>query len=248
MFTIGLCDDEKEIRDNIKQICEKSLFHKEIEYQFVEYDSGEALLQALQEEEHPQIDFLLLDIEMKGMSGLQLRDCLVSHDSVRRIVFVSSHTESVMDAFGFKTVGFVSKPIQEEKIQHKLEMIIQEYMNQKMVKVGGSDTNPIFLDLDQVLYLEADGNYTRIFSTVSPNEVTSSIVSTKLGEIEKNVSAANLIRVHKSYMVNLKHVTGISDKVSFCGNNETVPVGRKYRDEAHQLFMNFVVQKAKEMF
>jgi len=248
MFTIGLCDDEKEIREMVKEICERSLFHKEIEYQFMEFESGETLLQTLGEQQDLQIDFLLLDIEMKGMTGLELRDRLVGHNGVRRIVFVSSHTESVMDAFGFKTVGFVSKPINAESLQRKVDMVVKEYSGQRMVKVGGSDINPILLDMDKVLYLEADGNYTRIYSRDSMKEVSSHIVSTKLGDIEKNVSCTNLIRVHKSYMVNLKHVTNISDKVSFCELSETVPVGRKYRDEAHKIFMNYVVQKAKEIF
>ena len=101
---IGICDDHKKERDIIFEYCERFFSKNEIEHTYVFFSKGEEILNYCNEQ-NERIDLLFLDIEMEGISGIEVKDKVVKVEQVWRIVFVSSHLESMRYSFGTKTIG-----------------------------------------------------------------------------------------------------------------------------------------------
>ena len=105
-YKIAVCDDENIVIDDIIE----KLQSRRNEYEIVRYNSGDELLTAA-------LDFniLFLDIEMRGLSGMEtafkLRE--MNYDGI--IIFLTSHTEFMPDAFKVKAFRFLNKPIDIEK-------------------------------------------------------------------------------------------------------------------------------------
>ena len=107
---IGICDDEKFARQEVRKLCELYFDENKIEHDYIEFESGEEVLDYSVKQDNPLIDLLFLDVEMEGVDGIRLKEQLLRQSMIERIVFVTSHKDKVFDAFGQKTIGFIPKP------------------------------------------------------------------------------------------------------------------------------------------
>ena len=101
---IAVCDDQVIYREELIKQC-KTILNENTYYGC--FDSGECLLHAEEE-----FDLLFLDIEMTGMDGIQVKDILEQKQSSMKIIFLTSHEERMIEAFGNHVIGFLKKPIQ----------------------------------------------------------------------------------------------------------------------------------------
>lgn len=82
-----------------------------------------------------------------------------------------------------------------------------------------------YIPFDQILYLKAEGSYTTV---VFCNQTKEHLSSLTLGQIEQKMKCPFIPRIHRSYMVNLKQVTGLVGNAMKVGK-EIIPIGRSYR-------------------
>lgn len=115
MIKVGICEDEKVCRESIAKLLEEYFTQRGIPYQLEEYESGQSFM-----EEKEKTDILLLDIEMEGISGIQLKNWLWREDEDTKIVFVTKHSEEMPEAFGKNVYGFLHKPLKEARLQNIL--------------------------------------------------------------------------------------------------------------------------------
>ena len=108
---IGICDDKKNEQTQLENLCKQYFEKSGTEYELVKFQSAEEVVDYCKHAKGERIDLLFLDIEMQGMSGIELKDRILKEDAVWRIVFVSHYKEKVFESFGLKTLGFVVKPI-----------------------------------------------------------------------------------------------------------------------------------------
>ena len=107
MIFIGICDDEQQHRQYLKELAERYFLEYPKEHAYVEFSSGDEVLAYRGE----RIHLLFLDIEMGNTSGLDVLDALRENDSVWRIAFASSHPEQRLDTIDMKTLAFLDKPL-----------------------------------------------------------------------------------------------------------------------------------------
>lgn len=245
MFTFGICDDDANTREIIKNVCNHYMFQNDLEYCFREFSSGDQCLEEVSQDASYILDLLFLDIELPGMDGLKTRDILVESKNVKRIVFVSSHKENVIDAFGLKTVGFVPKPIEKEQLQKKIDLVVREFRNKKVLNLSMSATGTKTYLLEDIFYMEAEGNYTRIYRNTTEENAEYELISMKIGDIEKKCNGGQLLRVHKSFLVNPDFIKNIKDKVIMKEGIE-IPIGRKYKNEVKAFYLEYILNKARE--
>lgn len=231
MVLIGICDDVKEERQKVYDLCESFFARTVIEHKYVIFSSGEEVLTYCDNGENLRVDLLFLDVEMNGISGIELKDAVMKQSKVWRIAFVSNHAESIFDAYGIKTIGFVSKPPVPEKIEKMISITLDEMKEDVIVTINGYKSGIIEIRLEDILYFKADGSYTEIYTYKSIKKSQKYILSTKkIGEIEAELKEYPIIRVHKSYMVNIENVTDIDIFVSLRDIAERIPVGRAYKE------------------
>ena len=161
---IGICDDQNEVRDLIFKLCEKYFESHNEEHFYLEFVSGEEVIQYCENKDNCRIDLLLLDIEMDGISGIELKDMVIKQNMILRIAFVSSHTEDIFDAYGTKTIGFIPKPPIYNNIKKVLDITLDELRENVVIIIKGYKGDIIEIKLDDILYLKADGSCTEIYT------------------------------------------------------------------------------------
>ncbi len=247
MFRIGICDDVSDARQIIHNLCEEYFKENTIKHEYISFSSGEAVLFYCEGNGNGQIDILFLDVEMSGISGIDLKDTVLRQNKIWRIVFVTNHSESIYHTFSRKTIGFIPKPPLQEKINKMLAITLNELEENVAVIIKGYDGKVIEIRLEDIAYFKASGSYTEIVTYTSSAGSGSYILSTKkIGDLEKEMMPYPIIRVHKSFMVNLANVIDLGEKVTLQNSSMEIPVGRSYKERARMKYLQYGRNRMKK--
>lgn len=230
MITIGICDDEEIFRDQVKNILESYFKKEKIEYKIYEYNSAEQFMKS-----KVKIDILLLDIEMKEMNGIQLKNWLEKKAEIR-ILFLTSHSEVWEEAFGKNVYGFLRKPIEIENLIKYIKRILKNMQEEKNIIIDGIEKGYI-IPVEEIMYFKASKKYSYV---VTKEEI---FCEKGLIELEKDLKGNFFFRCHKSYLVNLRNIRKIEDKI-YMKNGEKIPVSREKKKELKEVYLNYIVKVA----
>ncbi len=239
MFFIGICDDEESFRIDIKQKCET--YCKEIgaDCACLLFESPEQLL----EYDGEKMLLLFLDIEMPKINGVELLRIPEVIEKVWRIVFSTSHEEFKIDTISIKTLGFEKKPVSYEIITRYIEIAIKESKQNIKVLVKTLDGEE-YLATEDIVYAEAERNYS--FVAVGKRKI---LVEESLKEIENRLNVTDIVRCHKSYLVNLSKVREIRGNSVITTEGDAVPIGRAYKkkltEERKRYLVNLAIERMR---
>ena len=162
---------------------------------------------ALAAAEGEELDVVFLDIELPGASGLQAAPLLRDRSNPPAVVFVTAHARYAVDAFAVEAFDYLLKPIDPERLARVLERLRERSAESALplerlpvVAAGGTQ----LLEVDQVHYIQADGDYCRVHTYDR-----SLLCTASLRELEGRLPSARFARIHRSYLVNLARVAGI---------------------------------------
>ena len=127
MKKIAICDDEPAVRKQMEA------YFKELESVFCisYFESGEALL-----ESDVLYDVIFLDIDMKGISGIDTARKIRVRDKKAKIIYVTAYEDFREYAFGVHAFGYLVKPVEKEKILESFRKLLT--MNRRSKEVPGS--------------------------------------------------------------------------------------------------------------
>ncbi|HEY3016200.1 MAG TPA: LytTR family DNA-binding domain-containing protein [Nocardioides sp.] len=175
-------------------------------------DSATEALRILQDLE---VDALFLDIQMPGLSGLELAQVLSRFRNPPPIVFVTAHDEHAVDAFDLRAVDYVLKPVRAERLAEAVRRIVDGSPRQP----GDGDTQiPVeragvtrFVNRSEISYVEAQGDYARLHTGSD-----SHLVRVPLSTLEEEWGPAGFVRIHRSLLVSLAHVDEVRMEAGRC--------------------------------
>ena len=175
------------------------------------------------------VDLLLLDIEMPGMSGLELTRNLVNKRPV--IIFITSKREYAVDAFDLNVADYIIKPVTTarfiqaiDKAREVLESTTEEVKLKEDEFIFIRDSNIVRrLKLDSILFAEAMGDYVKLYT---PERFYA--IHTTLKAVEDRLPASSFLRVHRSYLVAVDKIDTI-DGGALIINGKPLPVADAYR-------------------
>lgn len=113
-MNILLVDDEKLQLTRLKE-CVKAVLNDAI---FFSYTNP---LEALEENKKTDFDIAFLDIEMPGINGISLAKSLKNNNPKINIIFVTAYNNYALDAYKLHASGYVTKPVNKEKIKEEIE-------------------------------------------------------------------------------------------------------------------------------
>lgn len=184
-----------------------------------------------------RFDAVFVDIQMPGLTGLELAQVLANFKSPPPVVFVTAHEEHAVEAFELDAVDYVLKPVREERLAEAVRRVLpapgvvateEAEGDQVLVERGGVTR---FLDRALVTHVEAHGDYARLHLAYD-----AWLLRTPLATLEEQWADAGFVRVHRSYLVAVAHVEEIRADagrwtVVVTGGIE-VPVSRRHAREA----------------
>ena len=194
-------DDEEPARGELRYLLAA---HPEVEVVGEAANAGEALALA----ENVRYDVVFLDIELPGMTGLEVARLVLDRSERPAVVFVTAHERYAVDAFAVEAFDYLVKPVEPERLARVVERLVRERRRDAppvekipVVSAGGAKT---LLDYDAVYWIEADGDYSRVHTYDRGYLSTSS-----LRELEESLPGSRFARIHRSHLVNLAKVAAV---------------------------------------
>lgn len=230
MQTIFICDDEPKILSDISSIVRSTLPEAEVS----EFSSGNALLEAVTKN---TCDILLLDIDMPEISGLDIAARLTALSDKPLLVFVTSHDELVYDSFQFHPFGFVRKSYMDKELPRILADCVTELNSREKHFCFHTASADVKLQLDEILYFEADGNYLKLFA--KGHEYC---FRDTLSAVENTLSGSGFIRIHKGFLVNQSAVRMLAYDEAELTDGTRIPIGRSYAETAKKQLMRYMIK------
>jgi two-component system response regulator LytT len=195
-----VCDDEAPARSELRYLLEEA---GDVEV-VGEASSGVEALQLIKAFPY---DVVFLDIDMPGLSGMQLAEVLATLDRQPAVVFVTAYSEHAVEAFEVAAVDYLVKPVEVDRLRQAIERLVPR----EQVDMAKVDRVPveksgkkILLPVEDIFYIMAKGDYTylhtdgeRYLSTIS------------LAQLEKRLGPAGFFRVHRRFLVNLPKVSEV---------------------------------------
>jgi len=190
----------------------------------------ETALEAFNYMEKESVDLVFLDVEMPGMSGIDLIRNLKNKPIV---ILISSKKEYAVDAFELNVADYIIKPVTMPRFMVAVEKA-RELSEKKHEKIEGADKNFIFvrskntlakIKLEDIEYIQALGDYVKIYTPGERNTVHATLRS-----MEEKLSPDKFYRLHRSYLVGLNHIDKIEENTAYIGK-QPIPIGEQYKKE-----------------
>ncbi len=218
MLSVAVCDDEaRECCSLVLQI-RKMIGELNISCIVRSFGSGRELLEAKE-----NFDIIFLDVIMDGVDGLETARLIREKAYDRFLVFVSSSREYVFDAYEAEPFWYLVKPVTDQKLKRILQKILSkmEIQPQEFILVS-KDREKKKIFLGDIYYFEVRGRVMDIHCT--DGTVT---YYEKMEKLEKELQGKDFFRCHKSYLVNLKYVSGYSRQELILDNGEKIVIARR---------------------
>ena len=179
-----------------------------------------------------KIDFLLLDVEMPGASGIDLLQSLRVSPPV---ILVSRKKEYGVDAFEHNCIDYILKPVSSARFHKALVKVRDFFSKDEMSKKNDRenlfirhDRMWIKIPVNEILYIKADDNNVIIKTADKVCKTPNT-----LKEIYDRLPAAQFLQIHRSYIVQLKKIEKVDGEVIEI-NNRTLPVSKTYLKEMYK--------------
>jgi len=230
-LNIAVCDDENKILEEIAAFIEKEFPGSRVEV----FSDGQSFLTAVKSASNDEPDLLLIDIDMPGMSGMEVAAALTEEKSRTLIVFVTAHDELVYDSFKYHPFAFVRKKYLEEELRGVLKDCQKEIDSRNKQFIFQNASQTINLAQSEILYFEGQANYLAIHTTGDEYRMRSTMTA-----VEKKLENCGFLRIHKGFLVNLEHVKILKSENLELDNGELLPIGKSYSDEAKKSILRFM--------
>lgn len=218
-----IVDDELMAQKALQRHCEKS---KQVELLQV-CENGQSALNYLNANE---VDLIFLDIEMPDISGLELLDQLTV---IPQVILTTSNIEYAADAFEYDVTDFLTKPILFPRFQKSVTKASTQFqILQKRIEHSAkneiyirTDGRLVRLPFSEISYFENIGDYIKVHSARGAY-----IIHGALKSLVKKLDHPRMVKVHRSYIVNLDHIVDIEDNTIVI-HDKVVPISRAHKPE-----------------
>ena len=217
--------------DHIKTLVSDFFRKKNREIRLRTFSSGEELLSG-----GGQIDICFLDIQMKGMDGMETARRLRADKFQGFLIFITVLKEMVFSSFEVQAYDYLLKPVEEKQFEKTMERL---YASMRSV---GEDSMLIqkgyegrIVQKDEIIFCEIIDR--KIYLNLASGEVLDYYeqienLETKLGD--------HFFRCHRSYLINLKHLKGYKRGVAYMDNGREVPVSRLRSKEFSGVILQYM--------
>ncbi len=187
-----------------------------------------------------RIDLLFLDIQMPGLTGIELIRTLQNRP---KIILTTAYKEYAFDAFQLDAADYLLKPISFSNFLRSINKVCGQL---QPTAISNTSTSPLFEEafvylktekrlvkviLKDILYIESIRDYTRV--TTLNQRI---IAHLRISELEEKLPEDWFLRVHRSYLVNRLHIEAFSaQSIEF--EDKHIPIGRQYKERTLGVLM-----------
>lgn len=230
MTVIAICDDNLYIRDTVSDIVKGYGAENHLDFEFIFFNNPKEMM------EYPgNFQILFLDVEMPEQDGFEAAKEFRARGYELPIIFITSHTERMQEAFEVNAFRYICKPLEQEEIIQALEGALEVMEKRRKGLVIKNELVPY----DSILYIESIGDDSAVHLKDGKLIVRTSMK--KWNSILPN----QFFQCHQSYIVNMATIKKIQKTDIKLINNETVPMSVRKKAEAKERFFDYASKYAK---
>ena len=203
------------------------------------FGSGSAAFDMLRDR---PVDLLFCDIQMPGLSGMELSRMLPADT---RVIFTTAFSRYAVEGFRVNAVDYLLKPISYADFLAAAQKALEWFELKRRAGAPADDLRSILvkteyrlrqIELERILYIEGLKDYVKIHVEDEPHPVLSLM---SLKSLEEQLPADRFIRVHRSYIVQPAKIRTI-ERNSIVFGRERIPISENYR----QAFFDFLSDRS----
>ena len=225
MIRIAICDDEKNVCDQLQGYLERYAKENNRAFEVLVYESADKLLK-----EYPHdVDLLLLDIYMSGVDGMSAARKIRTFDEQVYLIFITTMSHMAIEGYSVRAFGFVKKPVSYVQFSHELQCVLKQISRQKekqrsiTLKGGGSTYR---IPVGDILCCEVRNHAILVYTVDQVLEGRGQI-----HEMEDQLMPYGFLRCHASFLVNSQSIHHIDQTELTLSNGRKVPISQRRRRE-----------------
>ena len=236
MIQIAICDDEKEILDEvsgyIKNYAEKK---SDLDVEVFRFDSARTLISTL--EDGKSFDIFVLDVYIGDEMGTELADCIRKNGIKSPIIFATTSLEHAPQSYETGTLRYLIKPINPRKFDEALDaaLLQVERTRDRYLKFK-TENGVASVNANNIMYSEAHDHYQYVRKD-DGEEIKVRMTVTELFTILSKYGG--FVRIGSAYIVNLRHVKNVTPTNVCLYSNITIQIPRGKFTEIKNTFWNF---------
>ena len=189
-----------------------------------------------------ETDLIFVDINMPDMTGVEFVQSL---EVKAMVIFTTAYAEYAIEGFKLSAIDYLLKPFGLKDITRASEKALSLYeLLQLQEKREDQQENPVesaeegvlsvhadrkthLVKVSNIVYLEGAGEYVRLHLA----DGTQLVTLFRLKNMESELQSSQFMRVHRSYIINLSHISGYTKGKVFLSNDDYVPIGENYKEQ-----------------
>lgn len=237
MLRVAICDDEKNIANEIKDLLQENCKKRNIKVGIEIYDQGKKLVKDIQK--GVNYDLLYLDIQMDEQDGIETAQNIRKLDERVIIVYISGYDQYVEEVFDVDALSFIRKPIQRERFEMVLKQALKKLKDMTQYYYLTSKQMTRKIAFREIVFWESLGR--QVILHMRNGETIE--YYKKINVIEEEICAKNepFYRIHQSYLVNMDCIADYTKNEVRVETGEILTVSRDRNEGFGLRFGNYLM-------
>ena len=229
MLDIAICDDDNSFAGGLEEtLCRMEKTYG-LKFEIDVYQDGCSLVKEVMSGK--RYDIICMDIQMREMDGVEAARQIRKLDRVVELIYVTSYDSYMKEVFEVTPSGFIVKPLDQKEFETTFCRVMRTVIGQDAYYRFRYKKEEYKLLIRNILYFTSDLRKTYIVE-----EGGRYMEYRKLNDISKNLGQENgrFVRIHKSYLVNYRHIVRFSYDTVKLSNGEVLPVSSHRKQEVDE--------------
>lgn len=235
MYKVAICDDNPADLKLIQGYLTDLGGHYPVE--LTAFLSGVDLARAYQT--RGQYDLIILDMMMDRLNGIDTALKIRKIDEDVAILIVTATVEYAIEGYRINAARYIVKPVSKPDFQKIIRTIFQSIDKKRGACYSFPSKNgTTVIPMEDIFYFESDIRSIHISSRQGDHTFTG-----RISAVEEQTAGHGFLRIHKSFIVNLKHVHNIFKDSVTLDNGEVIPLSRHRHREVNQKFLEYMEEQ-----
>lgn len=232
MVKIAVVDDDELYLEKLHKQVQDFLVSSKVECEIAVYTGGEQLIKDCLKN---PFDIIFLDIDMPGISGIEIAEKIRRYNDNIILIFVTNMEQLVFESIKYSPFRFVRKSLMQKEMQEVLQDLLKRIAKDSLSCKFSYNGQLIRVKLVDIMYFES---FKHTIVLHSRDEKRYNIPYT-LEQLQTSYESLGFIRIHKSYIVNYKYIFEINKNSLILDNSAELPVSRHRLSDVKKQYSYF---------
>ncbi len=214
---VAICDDERIFLDKIKVLLEKYSVTHQIQMEIEEYNTAEQFLKEISNE----YDLILLDVRLDQANGIDVAKELRARKIDSMIIYISAYLEMAPRGYEVQAFRYILKNDLDQVLEYTLNDAMTELRRRRREYEIKTQGKTECIPLSEILYFASYKRYVEIYTLGKTYKQYR-----KMYELEQELSDQGFLRIHKSYLVNMRHISYIKNRELYLKDGTVLPCSK----------------------